>query len=75
MAGRIEMNNAADTEGVIAIPGKGIILAAGDTVPTDNDIGYSPGCVFIQTDTTDVNTSVYTNIGTSAACNFDPLKG
>ncbi len=69
MAGRLEIHNPAD--GIISIPGKGIILAAGDTVPADGVAGYSPGCIFIDTNATTLNTTTYTNVGTEASANFD----
>ena len=72
MAGRLEVHNAEDTEGLVAIPGRGIVLAAGETVPADGAAGYAPGCIFIVTDDTPtMNTTTYTNIGTNASCNFD----
>lgn len=69
MAGRLEIHNPAD--GIISIPGKGIILAAGDSVPADGVAGYSPGCIFIKTDGTTLDNTLYTNIGTEASANFD----
>ena len=63
-------------DGVIARdPGLGILIAYGATVPSDNVVGYAPGCLFIQTDGTTVNTIHYGNIGTKAACNFDAMLG
>lgn len=65
-----------DATGIIAeIPGLGVVLAAGNVVPPDNSVGYSPGCLFIQTDGTTVNTILYGNIGTQSASNFDALLG
>lgn len=70
MAGSLEIHNLASDGAIIRI-GKGIILAAGDTVPSDGATGYSPGCIFIQTDGTTLDTTTYTNVGTFASCNFD----
>jgi len=65
-----------DGTGIIAeVPGKGIVLAAGDSVPADASVGYSPGCLFIQMDGTSVNTVLYANIGTVTSSNFDALQG
>lgn len=66
--------HSADTT-VAEIPGKGAVIAAGDTVPADGQIGFAPGCLFIQTDGNSVNTVLYANIGTNASCNFDALLG
>jgi hypothetical protein len=71
MAGPLDIHNIGDDGAILSIPGKGIILAAGDTVPTDGQVGYSPGCIFIDTDASSMNTTTYTNIGTEASCNFD----
>ena len=57
------------------IAGHGIMHALGTDVPSDNTAGYGTGCIFIQSDSTDVNTTLYVNIGNSTLCNFDPLKG
>ena len=51
------------------------LLAFGATVPTDATAGYEKGCLFIDSDATTINTMLYVNIGTTASCNFDPLKG
>jgi hypothetical protein len=53
------------------IPGVGIILSAGDTVPADASEGFAPGCIFIKTDGTTLDNTTYTNIGTKASSNFD----
>jgi hypothetical protein len=63
------------TQVLATAPGIGILFAYGTTVPTDNAAGYAPGCLFLDIDSTTINTVVYSNIGTAAACNFDPLKG
>lgn len=78
MSARLEPHAAnLDTEGYVAIRGSngGVLHAAGDTVPTDGTAGYITGCLFIHTDGATVNTVAYVNIGNTASCDFDPLKG
>jgi hypothetical protein len=43
----------------------------GATVPTDATVGYAPGCLFIKTDGTTLDNTIYINVGTKASCNFD----
>lgn len=50
----------------------GLLLAHGDTVPTDGDTGYETGCLFQHTDGGD-GTSLYVNEGDVDACDFDPV--
>ena len=47
--------------------------AEGSTVPTNGDSGYALGCLFIQTGTNGVSTSVYVNEGSASSCDFNPL--
>lgn len=47
--------------------GRGIGYAMGTTKPSDGALGYAPHCVFAASD------GLYVNVGTAAACNFDPL--
>lgn len=61
--------------GIVAtVPGHGIIQAAGTTVPTDGDEGYSPGCLFQHLDGGD-GTALYVNEGTRSSCDFNALNG
>lgn len=48
-----------------------ILLATGTTVPTDGKSGYAKNCLFIDTDVAAGTSGLYTNIGTTAACNFN----
>lgn len=48
--------------------GEGVILIYGETVPTDGDSGYAPGCLFVKTSATP---GLYVNQGTYASCDFD----
>lgn len=76
MSKPINLHSSPGAINVIAdVPGIGITFASGATVPADNSVGYAPGCVFSNTSGSTINTVVYANIGTKAACNFDPLKG
>lgn len=49
----------------------GILDCYGTTVPSDDATGYAPGCHFKKVDGTTLDTVLYINIGTRAACNFD----
>lgn len=58
-----------DGTGVIArSPHLGILLAYGSTVPTG--AGYAPGCKFIKTDGTSLQTTTFVNVGTKASASF-----
>jgi len=62
-----------DATGILAdIPGVGIMLAAGTTVPTDASAGYGTGCLFMHTDGGDA-TALYVNEGTNTSCNFNAV--
>jgi hypothetical protein len=52
------------------VPPLGITRAAGNTVPSDGDLGYAPNCVFIDLDATG-GSGIYVNRGTKASANFD----
>jgi len=68
MSGPVAIHSA---DGVIAeIPGHGIVLAAGTTVPSDGRLGYAPGCLFIHVDGAAAS-CLYKNDGTAASCDFD----
>lgn len=49
------------------------IYARGATVPTDAAKGYAKGCIFVKTDGTTLDNTLYLNIGTAASCNFDAM--
>lgn len=48
-----------------------ILLATGTTVPSDGGSGYAKGCLFIDTDVGAGSQGIYSNVGTTTACNFD----
>ena len=50
----------------------GILLAYGNTVPTDATAGYAIGCLFIHTDG-GAGTALYCNEGTAASADFDAV--
>ena len=63
--------NLQDGTGVIAtVPGYGIVHAAGETVPADNDPGYAIGCLFSHLDGTD-GSALWVNEGTNLLADFN----
>jgi hypothetical protein len=65
--------NVHDGTGVlIQVPGVGIMLAYGTTVPADATVGYAIGCLFIHTDG-GAGTALYCNEGTAASADFDAV--
>lgn len=50
----------------------GILIAYGNTVPTDATSGYAIGCLFMHTDGGD-GTALYVNEGTAASCDFNAI--
>jgi len=50
----------------------GILIAYGNTVPSDETSGYAIGCIFIHTDGGD-GTALYVNEGTASSCNFNAI--
>lgn len=71
MSKPLVLHSAVDA--IAEIPGVGIVLAAGSTVPSDNTDGFAPGCLFIQSDGATEATIWYANIGTRANCDFDAV--
>ena len=57
---------------VVDVPGVGILLAYGPTVPQDNDDGYATGCLFIHTDGS-TGTALYCNEGDVENADFDAV--
>jgi hypothetical protein len=51
------------------VPGVGIIMDIGTTVPTSGTAGYATGCLFLHTDGGS-NTSLYVNEGSNTSCSF-----
>lgn len=56
------------------IPGYGITMAAGTTVPSDGAAGYAPGCIFQHLDGA-AGTVIYVNEGTNASADFNAIPG
>ena len=71
MAGSVAVHSA---DGVIAkLPGHGVVLAAGTTVPSNGALGYATGCIFIKVDGSS-STGLYINEGTESSAGFDNLN-
>lgn len=63
--------NLHDGGSILAeVPGRGVVLSAGDTVPTDGWAGYATGCLFIHLDG-GAGTALYVNEGSVTSANFD----
>jgi len=50
----------------------GLLLASGDTVPTDGTAGYETGCLFQHTDGA-AGTAFYVNEGSNTSCDFNAV--
>lgn len=61
------------TGNVINIPGYGIILAHGDTVPTSGTAGYAHGCQFIMDGGDGISESLYINAGDQDSSEFHSI--
>ena len=67
-------NQVQDATGIVSTRENGdVLIAAGDTVPTDGDVGYATGCIFIHTDG-GAGTALYTNEGTNASADVDAVS-
>jgi len=55
-------------------PIRGIVKAAGITVPTSGSVGYAPGCLFSDLDAS-AGSTLYINNGTKASSTFVPFTG
>lgn len=65
--------NFTDAAGAILENNDGdIVLAGGNTVPSDSATGYATGCIFMHYDGGD-GTALYVNEGTSASANFNAI--
>ncbi len=73
MSKELNFHSGQDPQILASIPGKGTVLACGDTVPSDTTVGFAPGCLFIHTDGATEATIWYANVGTLASCNFDAM--
>lgn len=58
---------------LVEVQGVGILLACGNTVPANAATGYAKACLYLHTDGANGNETMYVNVGTSTAANFDPL--
>lgn len=67
-----DVHYAGDPTIIKQIPGRGVIWAAGDTVPSDAVAGYAPGCIFQHLDGA-AGATIYVNEGTLASCDFDAV--
>jgi len=76
LAGEARIVGASETEiNVLEYDvNSNITRATGATVPTDADVGYATGCIFMDT-TGGVNTTSYVNDGTPASCDFNLAIG
>lgn len=70
MARSLDLHHADAT--IIEVPGVGILLAYGATVPADAATGYATGCLFLHTDGGDA-TSLYVNEGSDTSANFNAV--
>ena len=61
---------ASGEEAVIFRLGGHKFIVIGDTVPSDEAVGYAPGGKFLDYDGATVS-KWYTNIGTAASCDFN----
>ena len=49
----------------------GILLCYGTTAPSDDAVGYAPGCIFLDVNGSSTTTVVAVNIGTALLADFD----
>ena len=69
---------SAETPGSTAVTvlsknSSGVLLAQGETVPTDTEAGYAKGCLFIDTNAA-LGSILYVNEGTAASCDFNVVE-
>lgn len=63
-----------DATGIIVRdPSRGVLLAAGPTVPADGTDGYAPGCLFIHSDGS-AGALHYVNEGSFTSADFNPMS-
>lgn len=74
MANELDIDNLPDDGAILSIVGRGIVLAAGDSVPADATAGYAPGCLFIHIDGTNSMSVLYCNISTKDSCDFENIE-
>jgi len=69
MARSLDLHSAEET--IIEVPGVGILLAYGTSVPGSVS-GYATGCLYLKTDGGD-GTSAYVNEGNSTTATFKAI--
>lgn len=74
MSKPLEAAQYVDSKGTIikGFDGK-IVFAAGTTVPTDAAAGYSPGCIFLDTNAS-AGSQFFINEGSATSCDFNALS-
>lgn len=55
------------------VSGCGVLIAAGDTVPSDGSYGFEKACLFQHVKATDTRV-LYVNKGTKESCAFVPVQ-
>lgn len=58
---------------VAQVPGVGISIANGTSVPASGDVGYAPGCIYIKLDGSGESNVFYVNLGTRASASFSAI--
>lgn len=53
--------------------GDGAVFVRGEGVPDDDEAGYAPGCLYVNTLGETAVTILYVNTGTLDACAFKPV--
>lgn len=72
--GRLVTPGTTQVRGLMKDGSGNLLMATGTTVPTDAEVGYAKGCLFIDTDVAGGTTGLYVNVGTTASCNFDAVQ-
>ena len=67
--GRVETPDTTEVT-VILADSRGVLLAYGDTVPTDAETGYAKGCIFIDTNAS-AGAVMLANEGDATSCDFN----
>lgn len=67
--GRVETPDTTEVT-VVLKDSRGVLLAYGDTVPSDAEVGYAKGCIFIDTNAT-AGAVMLANEGDDASCDFN----
>lgn len=72
MSHTLNVHHGPDPVAVINVPGHGITLALGTTVPADASAGYAPGCLF-QKLVSGEDTVLYVNDGSATSSDFNTV--